>query len=397
MRILPSRARLAGAGLLLAAMTIGVLGYLAISELNREADLHRAVLAAQKVKDSLDKLRTHLNELRAASRLGALSGESEAFADIDRRAGEVETELGFLAERASADVPLPAFEALAPAARLLVVHARSISSARSTRGSISTATLAREAERVEADAVHALDASDAVVTARIHERTSAQIELSERLRRYVIWLLTGSVLGLGGLFLAYRRVQRRERAAQSRIERLAHFDMLTGLPNRALLIDRLNQESARAKRGARPFAVLMFDLDGFKKVNDTWGHAAGDQLLRQVGTRARACVRASDTVGRLGGDEFLAILPETTLEGAQGVAEKLRTTLREPYDIEKGVTANVGASVGIAVFPQHGTDSEDLQRAADGALYHSKREGKNRISVARTPRENAKAAAQLPT
>lgn len=262
------------------------------------------------------------------------------------------------------------------------------------RGSLSAGSLAREAERVEADAIEALERSDAAVTARINDRTLAQIQTAERLRRYVTWLLLGSVGGLTGLFIAYRRVQIRERAAQSRIERLAHFDMLTGLPNRALLIDRLNQESARAKRGARPFAVLMFDLDGFKKVNDTWGHGAGDQVLRQVGTRARACVRASDTVGRLGGDEFLAILPETTLEGAQGVAEKLRAALREPYEVAKETTANVGASVGIAVFPQHGTDAEDLQRAADGALYHSKREGKNRISVARTPRESgAKTAA----
>jgi len=393
MRILPSRARLAGAGLLMAAATIGVLGFLTLSELDREASLHRAVLAAQGVKDSLDNLRTHLNELRAAARLGALTGDSEAFVDIERRAGEVETELVFLAERASADAPLPSFESLAPAARLLVVHARSISAARSTRGSITAGALVREAEKVESEAIRALDRSDAAVTARINERTTAQLELSERLRRYVTWLVFGSVVGLGGLFMAYRRVQTRERAAQSRIERLAHFDMLTGLPNRALLIDRLNQESSRAKRGARPFAVLMFDLDGFKKVNDTWGHAAGDQLLRQVGTRSRACVRASDTVGRLGGDEFLALLPETTLDGAREVAEKLRMALREPYDLGKGTTATVGASVGIAVFPQHGTDAEDLQRAADGALYHSKREGKNRISVARTPRESAKSAA----
>jgi diguanylate cyclase (GGDEF)-like protein len=393
MRILPSRARLAGAGLLMAAVTIGVLGFVTLSELDREASLHRAVLAAQSVKDSLDNLRTHLNELRAAARLGALTGDSEAFVDIERRAGEVETELVFLAERASADAPLPSFESLAPAARLLVVHARSIAAARSTRGSLTAGALVREAEKVESEAIRALDRSDAAVTARINERTTAQLELSERLRRYVTWLVFGSVVGLGGLFMAYRRVQTRERAAQSRIERLAHFDMLTGLPNRALLIDRLNQESSRAKRGARPFAVLMFDLDGFKKVNDTWGHAAGDQLLRQVGTRSRACVRASDTVGRLGGDEFLALLPETTLDGAREVAEKLRMALREPYDLGRGTTATVGASVGIAVFPQHGTDAEDLQRAADGALYHSKREGKNRISVARTPRESAKSAA----
>jgi diguanylate cyclase (GGDEF)-like protein len=394
MRMLPSRARLAAAGLLVAAVTIALLGLMIISDLDRELELHRSVMVAQQVKDSLDKLRTHLNELRAASRLGAATGDSEAFVEIDRRASEVETELDYLAKQVSADTPLPTFEALAPAARLLVVHARSISAARSVRGPLSATNLAREAERVEADAIEALERSDAAVTARINDRTLAQIQTAERLRRYVTWLLLGSVGGLTGLFIAYRRVQIRERAAQSRIERLAHFDMLTGLPNRALLIDRLNQESARAKRGARPFAVLMFDLDGFKKVNDTWGHGAGDQVLRQVGTRARACVRASDTVGRLGGDEFLAILPETTLEGAQGVAEKLRAALREPYEVAKETTANVGASVGVAVFPQHGTDGEDLQRAADGALYHSKREGKNRISVARTPRESgAKTAA----
>jgi diguanylate cyclase (GGDEF)-like protein len=136
----------------------------------------------------------------------------------------------------------------------------------------------------------------------------------------------------------------------------------------------------------------MLDLDGFKKVNDTWGHAAGDYVLKQVGSRARACVRASDTIGRLGGDEFLAILPETSLEGAQGVAEKLREALRVPYDVPKA-TATLGASIGLAIFPQHGTDADDLQRAADAALYRSKREGKNRITVARTPRENAKSAA----
>lgn len=388
MRILPSRARLAAAGLLVAAVTIALLGLMIISDLDREVDLHRSVMVAQQVKDSLDNLRTHLNELRAASRLGATTGDSDAFVDIDRRASEVERELEYLARQVSADTPLPTFESLAPAARMLVVHARSISSARFTRGSLSATNLAREAERVEADAIEALEHSDKAVSARINERTLAQIETAERLRRYVSWLLMGSVGGLAGLFIAYRRVQARERAAQIRIERLAHFDMLTGLPNRALLIDRLSQESARAKRGARPFAVLMFDLDGFKKVNDTWGHAAGDQLLRQVGSRARACVRASDTVGRLGGDEFLAILPETTLEGAQGVAEKLRASLREPYEVAKDTAATVGASVGIAIFPQHGTDAEDLQRAADGALYHSKREGKNRISVARAPRES---------
>src|SRR4029077_12580119 len=131
LRILPSRARLAAAGLLVAAVTIALLGLMIISDLDRELELHRSVMVAQQVKDSLDKLRTHLNELRAASRLGAITGDPEAFVDIDRRAGEVERELEYLAKQVSADTPLPTFDALAPAARLLVVHARSISAARS--------------------------------------------------------------------------------------------------------------------------------------------------------------------------------------------------------------------------------------------------------------------------
>lgn len=396
MRLIPTRARLAGAGLAIAALTIIALAVVILVELEREVQLHRAVITAQQVKDSLDKLRTHLNELRGAARLGALTGDSQAFVDIERRAGEVETELGYLAERASADAPLPGFEALAPAARLLVMHARSIAAARSTRGSLSAAALAREAERVETEAVRALDLSDAAVTSRVSERTLAQIRLSERLRKYVTWMLVGSIAVLVGLFVAYRRVQERERDAQRRIEHLAHFDMVTGLPNRALLSDRLAQETARARRGSNPFAVLLFDLDGFKKVNDTWGHAAGDRVLAMVGERARRCVRASDTVGRLGGDEFLAILPETTLDGALGVAEKLREALSAPYPFDKAV-AQLSASVGVSLFPAHGTDPESLQRAADAALYQAKRAGKNRTEVAsettRTGEATAKTAA----
>ena len=156
---------------------------------------------------------------------------------------------------------------------------------------------------------------------------------------------------------------------------------MTGLPNRALLSDRLGQEAARSRRNGRPFAVLMFDLDGFKSVNDTWGHAAGDRVLAIVAERARQCVRSSDTVGRLGGDEFLAILPETTLDGALGVADKLRESLRAPYPLEKA-QATLSSSVGVSLFPEHGTDPETLQQRADAALYTAKREGKNRTVVA---------------
>jgi diguanylate cyclase (GGDEF)-like protein len=303
---------------------------------------------------------------------------------IESRAGELEAELSFLKDRARAEALLPTFEALAPAARLLAEHARSIGAARGVRGPESAAAPAEEAARVAARAIAALEESDAAITKRINERTIAQLQIGEGLRRYVAWLLGGSIAVLVGLFAGYRRVQRRERDAQLRIERLAHFDMVTGLPNRALLGDRLAQEAARSRRNGRPFAVLLFDLDGFKSVNDTWGHAAGDRVLAIVGERVRKCVRSSDTVGRLGGDEFLAILPEATREGALDVAEKLRAALREPYPLDRA-QAVLSASVGVSLFPSHGADPETLQRSADAALYAAKREGKDRTVVARAP------------
>jgi diguanylate cyclase (GGDEF)-like protein len=119
-------------------------------------------------------------------------------------------------------------------------------------------------------------------------------------------------------------------------------------------------------------------------VNDTWGHAAGDRLLGLVAERARKCMRASDTVGRLGGDEFLGLLPQTDEPGALGVAEKLRDVLGAPYPID-GATAQVGVSVGVALFPDHGHDAETLQRAADTALYAAKRAGKGRVMMAAQP------------
>jgi diguanylate cyclase (GGDEF)-like protein len=381
MRILPSRARLAGLGLAIAMLTIVALAVLVLMDLEREGQVHREVIAAQQVKDGLYALRAHVLDLRAAARLGARTGDPASFSNIERRTADVEASLASLEKEASNGNALPAFQRLADSARMLVVHARSVAGARQARSPESTIALADEAERLSAEATASIDASLAAHTQRINERTRTALALGEGLRKYIAGLLVGSVALLVGLFVGYRRVQRREREAQKRIEHLAHFDMVTGLPNRALLADRLAQETARARRDNLGFAVLLFDLDGFKAVNDTWGHAAGDRVLALVGERVRKCVRASDTVGRLGGDEFLAILPGTSLEGTIGVAEKLRDSLREPYSLD-GATAHLSTSVGVSMFPDHGIDPEQLQRAADAALYRAKREGKNRTVVA---------------
>lgn len=379
MSVLPSAERVAAIGLAIAAFTILGLAFLVVSDLTREAELHREVIAVQQEQDTLEALRLRLNQLVASARLAAATGSPEAFRTVEEESAVIEQRLDAL--RASEEAVPPSVEALVDEARLLLVHARSMGAARA-KGSEAAATALAQMERVAAIAGASLDRSLDELTGRVNDRSLARIQVGQSLRRYVAWFVGGSVTALAGLFLLFRRVQQRSRAALQRIEWLAHFDSVTALPNRALLSDRLAQEAARERRLGGTFAVLLFDLDGFKDVNDTWGHAAGDRVLAMVGERARACVRASDTVGRLGGDEFMAILPDTSPAGALAVAEKLRASLSEPYALEPD-SARVGVSVGVALFPEHGDEADGLLSAADAALYDAKREGKGRVCMAR--------------
>ena len=150
----------------------------------------------------------------------------------------------------------------------------------------------------------------------------------------------------------------------------AHHDLLTGLPNRSSLMLRLEEMLARTS--ANPFALLLLDLDRFKEVNDTFGHQAGDVLLREIGPRLRGVLRASDVLARLGGDEFALLLPETGAAAAVGVAEKLLRALDEPFGVD-GYEFQIGGSIGIASFPVDGLSPTDLMRRADVAMYAAKR------------------------
>ena len=367
--MLPSAARLAGIALGIAAVTIVTLAALALFELQREIELNREVIAGLQVKDSLEALREEISELSHAARLATL-GVAAGAQEVERRAVEIDAELDYLAKNPQRE-DRPAFDDLTRAAQLLVVVARASAAAPKGRPG-------DDLERASTQAAAAVERMLEAQGAGINDRMIAQIRVGENLHRYVSWFLAGSALVLVGLLGFYRRAKSRERAAAERIERLAHYDVLTGLPNRSLLSDRLDREVERARRTSRGFALLMFDLDGFKSVNDTWGHAAGDELLAMVGMRAHECVRSADTVGRLGGDEFLAILPEATHDGARLVAEKLRESISKPYPL-RSQTATIGVSVGISYFGEHGNEADALQRAADNALYEAKRRGKNRV------------------
>ena len=169
--------------------------------------------------------------------------------------------------------------------------------------------------------------------------------------------------------------------AVAQAHQFAYHDELTGLPNRRLLLDRFNQAIARGARQHKSVALLFLDLNGFKTINDTLGHVAGDSLLMQVAARLSACIRTSDTACRLGGDEFVILLPE--LEGeesAAAAAGKIRAHLAAPYLIG-GTAIEIATSIGMALYPVDGNAYDDLLRQSDTAMYADKARGPAKPSL----------------
>ncbi|MDX8378448.1 MAG: GGDEF domain-containing protein [Gallionella sp.] len=162
---------------------------------------------------------------------------------------------------------------------------------------------------------------------------------------------------------------------------LAHFDQLTGLPNRTLLLDRLKQSISISSRASRAVSLLFIDLDGFKHVNDTYGHTTGDKLLKEVATRLLACIREGDTAARMGGDEFVVLLIESDLNRGITVAERILLALKATYNLGKKSISSLSASIGIAEFPDHASELQALIDAADKAMYVAKKSGKDQFAV----------------
>ncbi|MEW6084160.1 MAG: sensor domain-containing diguanylate cyclase [Chloroflexota bacterium] len=168
------------------------------------------------------------------------------------------------------------------------------------------------------------------------------------------------------------------------ISRQAYSDTLTGLPNRRALDERLEDEVTSARRNDYSFAVIMMDLDGFKSVNDTYGHAAGDEVLRLVFSRMAHGIRNTDFLARYGGDELTLILTQSDMSSAQIVAEKILEGMKKiKYTLPDGKNLKLGISGGIALYPLHGKTGPDLLRAADAALYHSKKYQRGSFQIAR--------------
>ncbi|MDD4925467.1 MAG: diguanylate cyclase [Methylotenera sp.] len=200
---------------------------------------------------------------------------------------------------------------------------------------------------------------------------------------YPEWLTITAVKDASGVVTHYVGTMidiTARKAIEDRVHHLAHYDVLTDLPNRALLSDRLHQALAQAKRDKSKLALIFLDLDYFKPVNDELGHEVGDLLLKQVALRLQHCIkRETDTLSRVGGDEFVIILSHIESDqDAALMADKIILSLMRPFEIEENVI-NISCSVGIGVYPTHGKDATSLMRVADNAMYQAKRAGRGRF------------------
>ena len=187
---------------------------------------------------------------------------------------------------------------------------------------------------------------------------------------------SGNVIGLVGITREINEM----RQTEATLEHLVTHDTLTDLPNRFLMVDRMNQLLFRARRSSSVFAVLFMDIDRFKDVNDSCGHEFGDFVLRALSERLAKSVRQSDTVARIGGDEFVIILDPAQQIRADAVALKVLHLLARPLTLEKH-RVKVTVSIGISLYPENGADTDTLLRPADYAMYLAKREGGNRHVV----------------
>jgi two-component system, cell cycle response regulator len=192
-------------------------------------------------------------------------------------------------------------------------------------------------------------------------------------------LRDGDLVRVGRATLKFLMSGNVEAQYHEEIYRLMTIDGLTQLHNKRFFGEALEKECARSVRYKNPFTLVVFDIDHFKKVNDTYGHLAGDEVLRRVGQIVQAKVRTNDTTARIGGEEFAVLLPEIPCEGGVTLAEKLRRLIEEEVFSHDGVSIPVTISLGVAAWEPGLSDGESLLKAADSKLYEAKRSGRNRI------------------
>ncbi|HYC45585.1 MAG TPA: diguanylate cyclase [Burkholderiales bacterium] len=372
------------AGFLLSTFGILAVGALAYYVISRAAEAEQLVLQSAVRIATIERLQQQMLDAESTARLFLVNGAPRVRDIYKKKVGLIEDQFQHLREQVK-DIGAVS-QQLRELEQLVTRRFAFLEATVNLRGSDGL-----EAVR-DGPIGPGIAQMEAVTTAIEQMKHAERSVLAERIAQrhrhtglLEIGLFSVMALGIATIAIIFRymdRLWKARVAAETNATHLAHHDALTGLPNRRLLDDRMAISIARAKRYGHTLAVLCLDLDGFKRVNDTFGHAAGDELLRLVASRLSAALRADDTIARLGGDEFVVALAHLTDDSyATTVAEKIIGEVSAPYDLQ-GQRAAIGTSVGIALYPRDGDTQEALLRNADRALYSAKSAGKGRYALA---------------
>jgi diguanylate cyclase (GGDEF)-like protein len=368
------------------------LGFFALHLLDRSRATDAWVLHAAVAIGKLEALHLALVQTESAGRAFLLSGSAVSRLRYDRVLATIDEQLAafkaYTADNPDQQKLIPALEqniARRFAYMDALIGLRVGHGVQAVVKATMVGTGTREMESIRAN----ISEMKTIETRLLDERRAAQARDDARFERALALLIVVGLALMGAMFWYMKRLWVALSHAQAAALEQAHHDTLTGLPNRRLLHDRLRVALARANRYGDVLAVLCLDLDGFKPVNDTYGHAVGDELLRRVGERLAGLMRTEDTAARIGGDEFVVVLSRIEdVTYSERVAARIMRSLCAPYALHGGPVA-ISTSIGIAVSPADGTEAADLLEAADAALYEAKKLGKARYASTgtRTQRE----------
>lgn len=372
--------------LIFAVVAIAIVSTIAIVSAENLVATNEKTLRMQRTVSSLEAIRYQSFAINSSEQLYIITGKESELTPYRAGVVEIEAEVAYLAGRRQEHPDLDKrFAEFQEIVRKFISDERKIVEARRSLGEAAARELVIK-HFGDASHVHLLQITYQLLSSarkQMDALEADQISYGDKVRRLILALISSAAFILIFLYGSLRRLSIEQRRAQARFAHQATHDSLTGLRNRHAVIEHIAKKLADGEQEASlgGFALLLLDLDGFKVVNDTLGHDAGDALLKQVATRIELALRDSDYVARLGGDEFLIVVPQVSnQETAERIGKKLLETIGTPFFLLAGKQAKVTVSIGISTFPKDAREREALMKCADLALYDAKHAGRNQLS-----------------
>ena len=375
---------IAFAALVFAVVAIAAVSAVATISVENLITTNERALRMQRTISSLEAIRFHSFAISSGEQSYVITGRESDLSGYRAGTAEIEAEVVFLASRRVEHPELERrFEDLEKYARAYIIDGRTIVDTRQNSGQQAATNLVSK-HVGSANHENLLQLTQQLLTSarkQMNALEADQIVYGDKVRRLILALISSAAFILVFLYGSLRNLSIAQREAQAKFAYQATHDSLTGLRNRQAVVDYLDKKLADGEQEVSlgGFALLLLDLDGFKAINDSLGHDAGDALLKQVATRIAGALRDSDYVARLGGDEFLVVVPQVSdEETAARVGGKLVSALAADYVLGGGGASSITVSIGISMFPKDARERESLMKCADLALYEAKRAGRNR-------------------